>query len=192
MAHLQELREKRGQIAAALQAIVARDDYDPAVHSAEYDKGIDELNAVDEQIKRINDLNARLAEDTSRLGLGEAAARRARDQRDPGMAVYAKWLKGGDRALNEDDWATIRNTKSTTTGSEGGFMVPTEVAGSVIKAVVVASDELDAGAVSAFARSRIARFKCPSIVEFVDSLPHSGSGKISKGALRARIEELRS
>ena len=70
--------------------------------------------------------------------------------------------------------------------------VPDEVSGSVIKAVVVASDELDAGAVIAFARSRIARFKCPSIVEFVDSLPHSGSGKISKGALRARIEELRS
>jgi HK97 family phage major capsid protein len=132
MAHLQELREKRGQIAAALQAIVARDDYDPAVHSVEYDKGIEELNAVDEQINRINDLNARLAEDTGRLGLGEAAARRARDQRDPGMAVYAKWLQGGDRALNEDDWATIRNTMSTTTGSEGGFTVPTEVAGSVI------------------------------------------------------------
>ena len=70
--------------------------------------------------------------------------------------------------------------------------VPDDEVGSVIKAVVVATDELDSAAVIEFARSRIARFKCPSIVEFVDSLPHSGSGKINKGALRERIAELRS
>ena len=133
MKTLQQLREERGSIAAALQALVGRDDYDTAVHNAEYDKGIEQLNAIDDQISRIHALNEKLAEDTSRLGLGEAAARRARDQRDPGMAVYAKWLKGGDRALNEEDWATIRNTMSTTTGSEGGFTVPAEVAGSVIE-----------------------------------------------------------
>lgn len=70
--------------------------------------------------------------------------------------------------------------------------VPDEVSGNVIKAVVVASDDLDSAAVISYARSRIARFKCPSNIEFVDSLPHSGSGKISKGALRERIAELRS
>ncbi|MGL5734956.1 MAG: phage major capsid protein, partial [Beijerinckiaceae bacterium] len=49
--------------------------------------------------------------------------------------AHAKWLKGGDAALNADDWAAIRNTMSTTTGSEGGHTVPTEVASTVIDAL---------------------------------------------------------
>jgi long-chain acyl-CoA synthetase len=30
----------------------------------------------------------------------------------------------------------------------------------------------------------LARFKCPTAVEFVDELPHSATGKIRKAALR--------
>jgi long-chain acyl-CoA synthetase len=32
----------------------------------------------------------------------------------------------------------------------------------------------------------LARFKCPTTVEFVDELPHSATGKVSKGPLRER------
>jgi len=38
--------------------------------------------------------------------------------------------------------------------------------------------------VVAFAARRLARFKCPTIVEIVDSLPHSATGKVSKVGLR--------
>lgn len=127
MATLQELRVQRGKVAAALQALVNRDDYDPAVHTAEYDKGMTEIEAIDTRIKHINALNERLAEQTATENLADAAARRGRDKGDGGLSVYAKWLKGGDAALNADDWATIRATMSTTTGSQGGFTVPTEV-----------------------------------------------------------------
>ncbi len=65
--------------------------------------------------------------------------------------------------------------------------VPDDYTGETIKAMIVASEELDSDQVIAFARTRLARFKCPTIVEFIDSLPHSGTGKISKGALRERI-----
>jgi long-chain acyl-CoA synthetase len=30
----------------------------------------------------------------------------------------------------------------------------------------------------------LARFKCPTTVEFVSALPHSATGKVSKGRLR--------
>jgi long-chain acyl-CoA synthetase len=35
-----------------------------------------------------------------------------------------------------------------------------------------------------YAASRIARFKCPTAVEFVDELPHSLAGKVARGRLR--------
>ena len=64
--------------------------------------------------------------------------------------------------------------------------------GETVKAFVVAADdELDAAAVIEFARTRLARFKCPTVVEFVDTLPHSGTGKVAKGSLRERIEGVR-
>lgn len=132
---LQQLREQRGKIAAALQEIVNKPDYDAATDGPAYDKGIDELNALDDRIKRIHDLNAKIADDAATQNVSDAAARLGRDKGDKGLAVYAKWLKGGDRALNEEDWNVIRNTMSTTTGSEGGFTVPTEIAGTVIDAL---------------------------------------------------------
>jgi acyl-CoA synthetase (AMP-forming)/AMP-acid ligase II len=36
----------------------------------------------------------------------------------------------------------------------------------------------------AFMRERIARFKCPKSVDFVDSIPRNPSGKILKRVLR--------
>ncbi|WP_223639418.1 phage major capsid protein, partial [Rhodobacter sp. TJ_12] len=135
MKSLQELREQRGTIAAALEALVKRDDYDPAIHNEEYDRGIDELNAIDDRIARIHDLNEKLAESTSTQNLADAAERRGQRNGDPVMKAFAKFLKGGERALNEDDWAAVRNTMSTTTGSEGGFTVPTDVASTIIEAL---------------------------------------------------------
>lgn len=42
----------------------------------------------------------------------------------------------------------------------------------------------------AFAALRLARFKCPSIIEIVAELPHSVAGKVSKAALRM-LEDVR-
>ncbi|MEN3273506.1 MAG: hypothetical protein V7636_2267, partial [Actinomycetota bacterium] len=36
-----------------------------------------------------------------------------------------------------------------------------------------------------FARTRLARYKCPTSVEFVDELPRNPSGKVLKKDLRA-------
>ena len=58
--------------------------------------------------------------------------------------------------------------------------------GEAIKAIVVAAPgaNLTAEQVVEFGAQRLARFKCPTIVEFVDELPHSITGKVRKGQLR--------
>jgi HK97 family phage major capsid protein len=132
---IQALREQRGKIASMLQELVAKPDWDAATDQATYDNAMGEIDAIDAKITRIQDAHAKLADATRTDDVSEAAARLGRNKGDKGASVYAKWLKGGDKALNEDDWTHIRNTMSTTTGSEGGFTVDSEVASTVLDAL---------------------------------------------------------
>jgi acyl-CoA synthetase (AMP-forming)/AMP-acid ligase II len=63
--------------------------------------------------------------------------------------------------------------------------VPDERMGEVGKAFVVAPG-LAADDVLAFARERLANFKVPREVEFVDALPRNLGGKVLKNQLRGR------
>jgi long-chain acyl-CoA synthetase len=65
--------------------------------------------------------------------------------------------------------------------------VPDERWGEAVKAVVVLKPDTTAEAdeLIAFARARIAAYKCPKTVDFIDALPRNPSGKILKRELRA-------
>lgn len=132
---LQQLREQRGKIAAAIKELVEKPEFDTVTDQAIYDNLMAEIDRIDAAIKRINDANAKIADDAATAHLADAAARLGHNSGNNGLSVYAKWLKGGDRALNEEDWASIRNTMSTTTGAEGGFTVDSVVAATVIDAL---------------------------------------------------------
>jgi long-chain acyl-CoA synthetase len=58
--------------------------------------------------------------------------------------------------------------------------------GETVRALVVprAGSGLTADEVIDWSARRLARFKCPTSVEFVDELPHSSTGKVAKGRLR--------
>ena len=64
--------------------------------------------------------------------------------------------------------------------------VPDERWGEAVKACVVLKPGVDADAESiiAFARTRIAGFKCPKSIDFIEVLPRNPSGKILRRALR--------
>lgn len=132
---IQALREQRAAIAMSLKELVEKKDWSAEKDQPIYDQKMAEIDALDAQMKRIVDANERIAAETRDNGVADAADRLARDKRDPAMAIYAKWLRGGDRALNEADWTSIRNTMSTTTGAEGGFTVATEVARMILDAL---------------------------------------------------------
>jgi HK97 family phage major capsid protein len=135
MMSIQALREQRGKIAHALQELVNKADWDAATDQATYDNAMVEIDTIDARIKMIAEANEKLADATRTDSVADAAARLGRNKGDKGLSLYAKWLKGGDAALNADEWASIRNTMSTTTGSQGGFTVDTEVATSVVNAL---------------------------------------------------------
>jgi long-chain acyl-CoA synthetase len=64
--------------------------------------------------------------------------------------------------------------------------VPHPYTGETVRALVVAREgaQLAAEDVIEWSARKLARFKCPTSVEFVDELPHSTTGKVAKGRLR--------
>jgi HIP---CoA ligase len=62
--------------------------------------------------------------------------------------------------------------------------VPDERLGQVGKAFVVATNRIDADELIAWTRGRMAGFKVPRYVEFVDELPLNATGKVQKDQLR--------
>ena len=64
--------------------------------------------------------------------------------------------------------------------------VPDEKWGETVKAIVVlrAGAESNAQALIDFARTRLAHYKCPKSVDFVNELPRTATGKVLKKTLR--------
>lgn len=133
---IQALREQRAAKAKTLNELVDPSrQWNAETDQPIYDAGLAEIDAIDAQITRINDLNQRAANDRTNEAVFEAADRTARDQGSQGSAIFAKWLRGGDKALNASDWEIVRATMSTGTNTEGGYTVQTEVAASVLEAL---------------------------------------------------------
>jgi acyl-CoA synthetase (AMP-forming)/AMP-acid ligase II len=63
--------------------------------------------------------------------------------------------------------------------------VPDARWGEAVKAIVVRKGEVTPEELIAFARARIAGYKVPKSVEFIEMLPRNASGKILKKELRA-------
>jgi acyl-CoA synthetase (AMP-forming)/AMP-acid ligase II len=62
--------------------------------------------------------------------------------------------------------------------------VPDEKWGESVKAVVTLEGEVSDADLIAFARERLAAYKCPKTVDFVDDMPRNPTGKILKKELR--------
>lgn len=133
--------------------------------------------------------------------LAEATAETLRDD---------GWLRTGDAGyMDEDGYVYIHDRVKDMIISGGENIYPAEVEnaifghpdvadvavigvpderwGEAVKAMVVAKPdaELSAEDVIGWARARIAAYKCPKSVDFIDALPRNPSGKILRKDLRA-------
>ena len=69
--------------------------------------------------------------------------------------------------------------------------VPSEKWGETPKALIVLRDGIGAteDELIAFSRERLAHFKCPTSIDFVESLPRTATGKLQKFVIRERYWE---
>lgn len=137
--------------------------------------------------------------------------------RNPGATadvLVDGWLRTGDVAeCDEEGFYRIKGRLKDMYISGGENVYPAEVEsvlyehgaiadaavvgvkderwGEVGVAFVVADGSASEEDVIEFVRARLARFKAPKAVHFVDSLPRSAMGKVSKDELLARVEEVK-
>lgn len=138
---MQELRESREEAAVAARQFMAnfeaKQAKDPELRfsgddEATYNTLLDTVRAWDRQIE------AKRAEQD--LGRPENAPRRdagerhelERDAKSP-KALYDRWLRNGWEGFSHEEIQEIRNTMSTTTDSEGGYTIQTDIASTLIE-----------------------------------------------------------
>jgi len=133
---IQELRERHAALAKETRKLVEdKNAAWTAESQATFDKNMAEIEALVGQIEREEKTLALIADDANAAALVNAIGRNAKKVDSTVRAIFDKFLRSDDRQLTAQDWEAIRNTMSTTTGSEGGFTVPTEIATSVIEAI---------------------------------------------------------
>src|ERR1700731_2937076 len=133
---LQALREQRNAKAKAMADLTdEKRKWNAPADKPLWDTLLAEYSELDDQIKRIEHVNALTAERLAIDEVVEAADRTAQDKRSPQAKLFGKWLREGMEGLNAEERAIVRNTMSTTTGSQGGFTQQTEVAKQVLDAL---------------------------------------------------------
>lgn len=128
---LQIMRDERAALTTELRDLVGKKDWNPETDQPVYDEKMAKIDALDKRIENHNNMN-RLAAEHDGGGMVLEYAAKADGKNSKARELYNKFLRYGNAALTEDDWASIRNTMSTTTGSEGGFTVQTEVASQIL------------------------------------------------------------
>lgn len=133
---IQALREQRSLLAKTMRDRADKNTaaWSPELQSA-HDADLGKIDALDAQIEGINAMNDRLAKESANDAAVDAAERVAHDKKSPAAAMFAKWVRGGDKALNANEWADIRAAMSTTTGNQGGFSVQSDVAAQLIQSL---------------------------------------------------------
>lgn len=125
---IQALRERRAVKAKEARDLIDGGKWDASI-SNQVDTLYNEIGDIDAQIRRHEQLaEIEAAEKIPTYKPGDHAP-------DSEKALFNKWIRGGDNALTAADWQTVRATMSTTTPAEGGYTVPSLVAGTLIDAM---------------------------------------------------------
>jgi HK97 family phage major capsid protein len=137
MQSIQDLRERRTVLAQSVHKLLddhPGDKWTPQLQD-KYDQTMAEIEVIGNEAKRVQAALDLMTETAQVDAIANVAERKAKGAKSETVELYSKWLRGGDRALNAEEWGVVRNTMSTTTQSQGGYTVPTEVAQQVADAL---------------------------------------------------------
>lgn len=137
MQSIQALRERLNARAQAVRELVEANNaaWKPE-HQTAYDEGMAEVEDIKAQIGRQEATREALADEKMAAAVADSAGRKAGKAGGKiASEVYSRWLRGGDQAITAQEWQQIRATMSTTTTTEGGYAVQSEVASMLIDAL---------------------------------------------------------
>lgn len=138
MQSIQALRERRASLAKNLHKLLEDNPGNKwnADHQAAYDQSMAEIENVDAEVKRINDVLEAIKDAAETNAVRNVVERAAHDQKRPEhLNAFWKLMKNGEKLMTPEEWGVLRNTMSVGTAAQGGYTVPTEVATSVADAL---------------------------------------------------------
>jgi HK97 family phage major capsid protein len=130
---IQALRERRNGLAIEARKLLdeSKDKKWTAEDQTKYDAYTGEILDVDARIEREQKLLDLAAEE--RIQHRDPAAKNDDPLSD--IRIFDAWMRRGEKGLSAEQASKLYNTMSTTTGSEGGYTVPTTVASELIEAL---------------------------------------------------------
>lgn len=130
-----QMRDKRNALAKEVRNLLDNHKESwTAEHTTQYDAKMKDIENLDAAIDR----EQRLLDATAEKKFKDAGVREldpAASAQVAARAAFNKLLRNGERGMTEEDWTALRNTMSTTTATEGGYTVQTDVASSIIDAL---------------------------------------------------------
>ncbi|MEJ2045599.1 MAG: phage major capsid protein [Reinekea sp.] len=146
MKSIQQLREQRQAKAQAMRKLVEDTSEWKDEHQSQYEtleKEISDIDARIERFQNVLDMEAKeksnLQERADREGISTDEAEHRNEQ---DADIFNTWIRGGANALSMEQRQLInqrarevRNTMSTGTGAEGGYLVPNQFAANMLEAM---------------------------------------------------------
>lgn len=118
----QELaKQAKHQLAENGDKVWSKDD------KAKFDGIADQIDAIDAQLETMQ----RLLDEEVERNFSDVQKKEG-GKVDPARAAFEKMMRFGEKALNVEESLAIRNTMSTTTTTEGGYTVQSDVAQNLI------------------------------------------------------------
>lgn len=135
---INELREQRTALAREVRDLLDKNpgkEWKPE-HQTAYDAKMEDIERIDGEITRNQsamDLDAERRVEEAAADVGKDRAKK-NGRPDPlsDRGIHDAWLRGGIQAMSPEQATKFRNTMSTTTGSQGGYTVPTIISGELI------------------------------------------------------------
>jgi HK97 family phage major capsid protein len=127
---IQALREKKTEISRAANHLLA--EKGEQVWSAEDKKKFDDLMDEGERVQSQVDAHQRILDEEAAKILPKKDPA-AKD--DAVKAVYDLYLRKSFRDMSPEEIQLVRNTMSTTTGSQGGYTVPSQISTDLVNAL---------------------------------------------------------
>jgi HK97 family phage major capsid protein len=139
MRNISELRAKRSTVAQEIKSHLdansnAEKRWEPA-DQEKYDGKMSEIDAIDIEIGNIQAYLDKFSEDDINDNVIDLFNNKTKPQDNVARTLYAKYIRHGDKGMTAEDWQTIRNTMSTTTGSQGGYTVQSDIAKTLVDAL---------------------------------------------------------
>ncbi len=130
---IQNLRERLGALKKDARSLL--ENKGSATWTKEEQAQFDNLADEAERVERQIDAHQRLLDNEAEDSFSKLPTKEKGAKVDPAMAAYENYLRKMSNRLTAQEIEAIRNTMSTTTGSEGGFTVQPVVASTLIEAL---------------------------------------------------------